>query len=85
MPPYARFAGLPGCSTADMVLPRFVHTSAWARVACHDTPNRASANPARAWAAIEDPRVREFADEIIRTQREEIAEMRALIADLVGR
>ena len=33
-------------------------------------------------ATIEDPRVRELADEIIATQREEIAEMKALIAEL---
>jgi FlaA1/EpsC-like NDP-sugar epimerase len=33
-------------------------------------------------AQITDPRVRELADEIIATQREEIAEMRALIAAL---
>tara|TARA_R110001599_G_scaffold102664_2_gene261606 strand:- start:347 stop:772 length:426 start_codon:yes stop_codon:yes gene_type:complete len=33
-------------------------------------------------AQIEDPRVRELADAIIETQREEIAEMKALIADL---
>jgi hypothetical protein len=36
-------------------------------------------------AEITDPRVRELADEIIRTQREEIAEMRLLIDDLTGR
>lgn len=33
-------------------------------------------------AQIEDPRMRELADAIIETQREEIAEMKALIADL---
>ena len=33
-------------------------------------------------AEISDPRVRELADAIIETQREEIAEMKALIADL---
>lgn len=33
-------------------------------------------------ANIQDPRVRELADSIIKTQREEIAEMEALIADL---
>lgn len=33
-------------------------------------------------AEIEDPRVRELADTIIETQREEIAEMKQLIADL---
>lgn len=33
-------------------------------------------------ANISDPRVRELADEIIETQRREIAEMEALIADL---
>lgn len=33
-------------------------------------------------AKIQDPRVRELADSIIKTQREEIAEMEALIADL---
>jgi uncharacterized protein (DUF305 family) len=33
-------------------------------------------------ARISDPRVQELAEEIIRTQRREIAEMRALIADL---
>jgi uncharacterized protein (DUF305 family) len=33
-------------------------------------------------AAISDPRVRELADEIIRAQREEIAEMETLIAEL---
>jgi uncharacterized protein (DUF305 family) len=33
-------------------------------------------------ANISDPRVRELADEIIETQREEIAEMKRLIADL---
>ena len=33
-------------------------------------------------ARITDPRVRELADEIIETQRREIAEMEALIADL---
>jgi uncharacterized protein (DUF305 family) len=33
-------------------------------------------------AQISDPRVRELADEIIRTQREEIAEMERLIAEL---
>ncbi|WP_447045282.1 DUF305 domain-containing protein [Vreelandella sp. H-I2] len=35
-------------------------------------------------AQIEDPRVRELADAIIETQREEIAEMKALISDLEG-
>lgn len=35
-------------------------------------------------AQISDPRVRELADTIIETQREEIAEMKALIADLEG-
>ena len=33
-------------------------------------------------ADISDPRVRELADEIIEAQRQEIAEMKALIADL---
>lgn len=33
-------------------------------------------------ANISDPRVRELADEIIESQRNEIAEMKALIADL---
>lgn len=33
-------------------------------------------------ARIQDPRVRELADEIIEAQREEIAEMKALIKDL---
>ncbi|MDF1600885.1 DUF305 domain-containing protein [Mesorhizobium sp. YIM 152430] len=33
-------------------------------------------------AKISDPRVRELADEIIRAQREEIGEMKRLIADL---
>jgi hypothetical protein len=33
-------------------------------------------------ARIEDPRVRELADDIIKTQREEIALMEALIADI---
>lgn len=33
-------------------------------------------------AQIEDPRVRELADQIIEAQRQEIAEMQALIADL---
>ncbi|EHA16522.1 DUF305 domain-containing protein [Halomonas sp. HAL1] len=33
-------------------------------------------------AQITDPRVRELADSIIETQREEIAEMKALIADI---
>lgn len=36
-------------------------------------------------AKIDDPRVRELADEIIKTQRKEIAEMKALIADLEAR
>lgn len=36
-------------------------------------------------AAIEDPRVRKLADGIADTQVKEIAEMRALIADLEGR
>ena len=36
-------------------------------------------------AHIEDPRVRELADAIIETQRREIAEMEALIADLESR
>ena len=36
-------------------------------------------------AEISDPRVRELADQIIEAQREEIAEMKRLIADLSGR
>ncbi|MBN1236939.1 MAG: DUF305 domain-containing protein [Gammaproteobacteria bacterium] len=36
-------------------------------------------------AEISDPRVRELADGIIESQRREIAEMKALIADLEGR
>jgi uncharacterized protein (DUF305 family) len=36
-------------------------------------------------ANISDPRVRELADTIIATQREEIAEMKALISELEGR
>ena len=36
-------------------------------------------------AQIEDPRVRELADGIIETQKKEIAEMKALIADLDDR
>jgi len=33
-------------------------------------------------ARIEDPRVRQLADGIIETQKKEIAEMKALVADL---
>ncbi|HET9496439.1 MAG TPA: DUF305 domain-containing protein, partial [Chloroflexia bacterium] len=33
-------------------------------------------------ANISDPRVRELADQIIESQRQEIAEMKALIAEL---
>jgi hypothetical protein len=36
-------------------------------------------------ATIKDPRVRELADKIIEAQRKEIAEMKALIADLEAR
>ena len=36
-------------------------------------------------ATITDPRVRDLADEIIESQREEIAEMKALIAELESR
>lgn len=36
-------------------------------------------------ANITDPRVRELADDIISTQREEIAQMKALIRELEGR
>lgn len=36
-------------------------------------------------ANIEDPRARELADEIIQTQKEEIAEMKSIIADLESR
>lgn len=36
-------------------------------------------------AGISDPRARDLADRIIETQREEIGEMKALIADLEGR
>lgn len=36
-------------------------------------------------AEISDPRVRQLADEIIESQRREIAEMRTLIAELQGR
>ncbi len=36
-------------------------------------------------ANISDPRVRELADSIIEAQREEIAEMKALIQELEGR
>jgi hypothetical protein len=36
-------------------------------------------------ARITDPRVRELADQIIESQREEIAEMKTLIADLENR
>jgi len=35
-------------------------------------------------ARIDDPRVRDLADRIIEAQREEIAEMKAYIADLEG-
>lgn len=36
-------------------------------------------------ANISDPRVRELADQIIKSQREEIAEMKALVRDLESR
>lgn len=36
-------------------------------------------------AEITDPRVKELADAIVKTQREEIAQMKALIADLEGK
>jgi hypothetical protein len=36
-------------------------------------------------AKITDPRVRKLADQIIKAQREEIAQMRALVAELEGR
>lgn len=36
-------------------------------------------------AGITDPRVRELADQIIETQRQEIAQMEALIRDMKGR
>jgi hypothetical protein len=36
-------------------------------------------------ANIEDPRARQLADEIIQTQKEEIAEMKSIIADLESR
>lgn len=36
-------------------------------------------------AAITEPRVRKLADEIIESQRREIAEMKALIAELESR
>jgi uncharacterized protein (DUF305 family) len=45
-------------------------------------PPHSIANMTSEGAQIEDPRVRELADAIIETQREEIAEMKALIADL---
>lgn len=45
-------------------------------------PHHSIANPTSERARITDPRVRELADGIISTQRKEIAEMQALIAEL---
>lgn len=45
-------------------------------------PHHSIANLTSERAHIEDPRVCKFADRIIESQRREIGEMKALIADL---
>lgn len=72
------FAG----SVALLRSQRTVDDLAWMRAMI---PHHSIAILTSEWARISDPRVRELADEIIETQRREIALMQDLIADLEAR
>jgi uncharacterized protein (DUF305 family) len=83
MKPYLRFVLMISISTVLMwaLMYANVYSVAWMKAMI---PHHSIAILTSERARLTDPRVRELAQEIVESQRREIAQMRALVAEIEG-